>query len=115
MGYTGIYIFFSNYCGTSVRTASAIGGSSLFNLCWSKNEKYKKDHFETEKKNVFTVWVRFRKFIRIIYVREAYAPLNRGLPLQGSVPFQYFGNGGEAFLIGKIGNKNKDWEKHVKK
>ena len=30
---------------------------------------------------------------------------------QGSVPFQYFGNGGEAFLIGKIGNKNKELEK----
>ena len=76
--YWGIqgYTYFSNYYGTSVRTASAIGGS-LFNLCWSKNEKYKKKkkkHFETEKKNVFTVWVRFRKFIRIIYVREAYAP-----------------------------------------
>ena len=39
---------------------------------------YKKKHFETEKKKiVFTVWVRFRKFIRIIYVREAYAPLNQ--------------------------------------
>ena len=22
---------------------------SLFNLCWSKNKKYKKNHFETEK------------------------------------------------------------------
>ena len=68
----------------------------MFNLCWSKNEKYKKIILKLKKKIVFTVWVRFRKFIRIIYVREAYAPLNA------------------TYIYINIGNNNK-YKKEEKK